>query len=124
MAIKKLNPGIPIIMLSGLAELPGEGVGIADRWILNTKGARCQRDQHCHRKNDLIHLLHAPGFLKAFQSVRRVNAELRGVGDNIIHSPLLITARRNSNSIQFIFSSFTFRLESALVRLPRATRNH
>jgi CheY-like chemotaxis protein len=33
-AIKKLNPAVPIIMLSGLAELPGEGVGIADRWIL------------------------------------------------------------------------------------------
>jgi CheY-like chemotaxis protein len=33
-AIKKLNPAMPIIVLSGLAELPGEGVGIADRWIL------------------------------------------------------------------------------------------
>jgi DNA-binding response OmpR family regulator len=33
-AIKKLNPAVPIIVLSGLAELPGEGVGIADRWIL------------------------------------------------------------------------------------------
>ncbi len=33
-AIKQLNPAVPIIVLSGLAELPGEGVGIADRWIL------------------------------------------------------------------------------------------
>jgi two-component system copper resistance phosphate regulon response regulator CusR len=32
--IKRMNPAVPIIMLSGLAELPGEGVGIADRWIL------------------------------------------------------------------------------------------
>jgi CheY-like chemotaxis protein len=32
--IKRANPGMPIVMLSGLAELPGEGVGLADRWIL------------------------------------------------------------------------------------------
>jgi len=39
-AIKKLNPAVPIIMLSGLAELPGEGVGIADRWILKGRATR------------------------------------------------------------------------------------
>ena len=32
--IKQLNPAMPVIMLSGLPELPGEAVGIADRWIL------------------------------------------------------------------------------------------
>lgn len=32
--IKKLNSGVPIIVLSGLAELPGEAIGIADRWII------------------------------------------------------------------------------------------
>lgn len=32
--IKKLNPAVPIIVLSGLAELPGEAIGIADRWII------------------------------------------------------------------------------------------
>jgi CheY-like chemotaxis protein len=32
--IKKLNPHMPIIMLSGYAELPGEILGVADRWIL------------------------------------------------------------------------------------------
>lgn len=32
--IKKLNPAMPIIVLSGLAELPGEAIGIADRWIM------------------------------------------------------------------------------------------
>jgi|SRR5579872_268350 len=32
--IKELDPDMPIVMISGLAELPGEAVGIADRWIL------------------------------------------------------------------------------------------
>src|SRR5690348_17255087 len=32
--IKRLKPSMPVIMLSGLPELPGEAVGIADRWIL------------------------------------------------------------------------------------------
>jgi CheY-like chemotaxis protein len=32
--IKRLDPAVPVIMLSGLPELPGEAVGIADRWIL------------------------------------------------------------------------------------------
>jgi CheY-like chemotaxis protein len=32
--IKRLDPAMPVIMLSGLPELLGEAVGIADRWIL------------------------------------------------------------------------------------------
>ncbi|MGD0403870.1 MAG: response regulator [Candidatus Acidiferrales bacterium] len=32
--IKKMAPTLPVIMLSGLWELPGESVGIANRWIL------------------------------------------------------------------------------------------
>ena len=38
--IKKLNSAVPIIVLSGLAELPGEAIGIADRWII--KGGSTQ----------------------------------------------------------------------------------
>jgi CheY-like chemotaxis protein len=38
--IKKLNPATPIIMLSGFSELPGEAVGIADRWILKGRSAQ------------------------------------------------------------------------------------
>jgi CheY-like chemotaxis protein len=38
--IKKLRPGTPIIMLSGFSELPGEAVGIADRWILKGRSAQ------------------------------------------------------------------------------------
>lgn len=32
--IKRLSPTTPVIILSGFVELPGEAVGIADRWIL------------------------------------------------------------------------------------------
>jgi DNA-binding response OmpR family regulator len=39
--IKRLSPNTPVIMLSGLPELPGEAVGIADRWIL--KGQPAER---------------------------------------------------------------------------------
>jgi CheY-like chemotaxis protein len=38
--IKKLSPAMPIIMLSGFSELPGEAVGIADRWILKGRSAQ------------------------------------------------------------------------------------
>jgi CheY-like chemotaxis protein len=38
--VKKLRPGTPIIMLSGFSELPGEAVGIADRWILKGRSAQ------------------------------------------------------------------------------------
>ena len=39
-AIKKIDPRVPIIMLSGYGELPGEIVGIADRWILKGRATR------------------------------------------------------------------------------------
>jgi CheY-like chemotaxis protein len=42
--IKKLSPATPIIMLSGLSELPGEAVGIADRWILKGRSAEALLD--------------------------------------------------------------------------------
>lgn len=32
--IKTMHPGVPIIMLSGFGELPGEAIGLAERWIL------------------------------------------------------------------------------------------
>jgi CheY-like chemotaxis protein len=38
--IKRLRPHTPIIMLSGFPELPGEAVGLADRWILKGRGTR------------------------------------------------------------------------------------
>jgi CheY-like chemotaxis protein len=38
--IKRLSPATPIIMLSGFSELPGEAVGIADRWILKGRSAQ------------------------------------------------------------------------------------
>ena len=38
--IKRLDPDMPVIMLSGLPELPGEAVGIADRWILKGRSSQ------------------------------------------------------------------------------------
>jgi CheY-like chemotaxis protein len=38
--IKKINSEVPIIVLSGLAELPGEASGIADRWILKGRSTQ------------------------------------------------------------------------------------
>jgi CheY-like chemotaxis protein len=38
--IKKLQPAMPIIVLSGFSELPGEAVGIADRWILKGRSTQ------------------------------------------------------------------------------------
>jgi len=32
--IKSISPTVPMVMLSGFAELPGEGDGIVDKWIL------------------------------------------------------------------------------------------
>ena len=32
--IKNISPTVPVVMLSGFAELPGEGDGIVDKWIL------------------------------------------------------------------------------------------
>lgn len=42
--IKRLNPKMPVIMLSGLPELPGEAVGLADRWILKGRSAQTLLD--------------------------------------------------------------------------------
>jgi DNA-binding NtrC family response regulator len=38
MELKRLNPTLAIIMLSGFGQLPGEGVGIANSWILKGSG--------------------------------------------------------------------------------------
>jgi DNA-binding response OmpR family regulator len=38
--IKRKNPRVPIIMLSGYGELPGEILGIADRWILKGRSTQ------------------------------------------------------------------------------------
>jgi len=32
--IKNISPTVPVVMLSGFAELPGEGDGIVEKWIL------------------------------------------------------------------------------------------
>jgi len=38
MELKRLKPALAIIMLSGFGQLPGEGVGIANSWILKGSG--------------------------------------------------------------------------------------
>lgn len=38
--IKRLDTAMPVIMLSGLPELPGEAVGLADRWILKGRSSQ------------------------------------------------------------------------------------
>lgn len=38
--MKRLNPALAIIVLSGFGQLPGEGVGIANSWILKSSGPR------------------------------------------------------------------------------------
>jgi len=38
--MKRLNPALAIIMLSGFGQLPGEGVGIMNSWILKGSGAK------------------------------------------------------------------------------------
>jgi|ERR1700693_2796233 len=38
--MKRLNPALAIIVLSGFGQLPGEGVGIANSWILKGGGPR------------------------------------------------------------------------------------
>ncbi len=42
--IKRLSPSTPVIMLSGFPELPGEAVGLADRWILKGRSAQTLLD--------------------------------------------------------------------------------
>jgi DNA-binding response OmpR family regulator len=38
--MKRLNPALAIIVLSGFGQLPGEAVGIANSWILKGSGPR------------------------------------------------------------------------------------
>jgi DNA-binding NtrC family response regulator len=38
--MKRLNPALAIIVLSGFGQLPGEAVGIANSWILKSSGPR------------------------------------------------------------------------------------
>jgi DNA-binding NtrC family response regulator len=38
--MKRLNPTLGIIMLSGFGQLPGEAVGIANSWILKGNGPK------------------------------------------------------------------------------------
>jgi DNA-binding NtrC family response regulator len=40
MAMKRLKPALAIIMLSGFGPLPGEGVGIANTWMLKGSGPK------------------------------------------------------------------------------------
>jgi DNA-binding NtrC family response regulator len=40
MDMKRLNPALAIIMLSGFGQLPGEGVGIMNSWILKGSGPK------------------------------------------------------------------------------------
>jgi CheY-like chemotaxis protein len=32
--LKRINPAVPIVVLSGLTELPGESAGLVDRWLV------------------------------------------------------------------------------------------
>jgi response regulator RpfG family c-di-GMP phosphodiesterase len=32
--LKRINPAVPIIVLSGVADLPGEAAGVVDQWIM------------------------------------------------------------------------------------------
>jgi PAS domain S-box-containing protein len=32
--LKRINPGVPIVVLSGMSDLPGEASGIVDKWIV------------------------------------------------------------------------------------------
>ncbi len=36
--LKRMNPSVPVIILSGLSQLPDETIGIAERWILKDEG--------------------------------------------------------------------------------------
>ena len=32
--LKRINPSVPIIVLSGMSDLPGEAAGLVDQWIM------------------------------------------------------------------------------------------
>lgn len=36
--LKRINPNVPMIILSGLSQLPDETMGVVDRWILKDEG--------------------------------------------------------------------------------------
>jgi CheY-like chemotaxis protein len=36
--LKRINKSVPVIILSGLSQLPDETIGVADRWILKDEG--------------------------------------------------------------------------------------
>jgi two-component system copper resistance phosphate regulon response regulator CusR len=36
--LKRFNPSVPVLILSGLSPLPDEMIGVADRWILKDEG--------------------------------------------------------------------------------------
>jgi PAS domain S-box-containing protein len=46
--LKRLDPEIPIVMLSGMSDLPGESAGLVDRWLI--KGS--------HRPDQLLSSIH------------------------------------------------------------------
>ncbi len=36
--LRRVNPSVPMIILSGLSQLPDETMGVVDRWILKDEG--------------------------------------------------------------------------------------
>jgi two-component system nitrogen regulation response regulator NtrX len=36
--VKRINPSVPMIILSGLSQLPDETMGVVDRWVLKDAG--------------------------------------------------------------------------------------
>jgi CheY-like chemotaxis protein len=36
--MKRIKPAVPIVIFSALSPLPGETIGVADRWILKDEG--------------------------------------------------------------------------------------
>ena len=36
--VKRINPSVPMIILSSLSQLPDETIGVVDRWILKDEG--------------------------------------------------------------------------------------
>jgi len=36
--VKRINPSVPMIILSGLSQLPDETMGVVDRWIRKDEG--------------------------------------------------------------------------------------
>ena len=49
--MKRLRPEVPIVMLSGFASLPGEGVGLVDVWL---QKARVQPEALIEQVSELV----------------------------------------------------------------------